>query len=100
MSGISDHDAILMELDMRPVTHKQPPRQMTLYKNARWDGIKEDCSRNLKIINLLALEKCNINTLWTTLKNNLLEIIKDQHSSHKSQIKRLTLDNNQNQETN
>jgi len=82
MPGISDHDAVLMELDMRPVTHKQLPRQIPLYKNARWDGMEVDMTRTLESIKLLALEKKSINTLWTTFKNNLLQSIKT-HIPHK-----------------
>ena len=42
--GISDHDAVYAEIDIKPVRHKQTPRKISLYKKASWDSMKTDMS--------------------------------------------------------
>lgn len=39
--GISDHDVVFVEFDLRPVKYKQKPRPIPLYKRANWDGIPD-----------------------------------------------------------
>ena len=34
--GISDHDCPVVELDLTPVRYKQKPREIPLYKRAKW----------------------------------------------------------------
>ena len=45
MPGISDHDIVFAEFDLRPVKHSQKPRQIPLYKKAKWDLIREDMAQ-------------------------------------------------------
>ena len=40
--GISDHDCPVVELDLTLVRYKQKPREIPLYKRAKWDNISED----------------------------------------------------------
>ena len=39
--GVSDHDAVLMRLNMKPLRNKQTPRKIPLYKKADCEGLKK-----------------------------------------------------------
>ena len=39
--GVSDHDAVLTEINIKPLRNKQTPRKIPLYKNADWEGLKK-----------------------------------------------------------
>ncbi len=50
--GISDHDIPLVEIDVKPIKRRQPPKQIPLYRKAQWDKIKEELEEvNEKISN-------------------------------------------------
>ena len=38
MPGVSDHDAVLTEINIKPLRNKQTPRKIPLYKQADWEG--------------------------------------------------------------
>ena len=40
--GISDHDVIVTDTDMKPIYKNQKPRKIYLYKKANLDATKED----------------------------------------------------------
>ena len=42
LPGVSDHDIVFTELDMRPVKQKQKPRKIPIYRKAEWEPMKED----------------------------------------------------------
>ena len=42
LPGVSNHNIVFAELDLRPVKYKQKPRQIPLYKRANWDLIRVD----------------------------------------------------------
>ena len=39
--GVSDHDAVLTEINIKPLRNKQTPRKIPFYKKADWEGLKE-----------------------------------------------------------
>ena len=41
ISGLSDHDLVLAEVNSRPELSKQVPRDIPLYKKADWDLLKQ-----------------------------------------------------------
>ena len=80
--GISDHDTVHTELDMRPATKFQKPRKIILYKRADWDGLAFDFdSLGVKI-----KEQYNrgdeVSALWETFKDGLNSNI-EKHIPHK-----------------
>lgn len=50
----SSHDAVFTEIDVSPVTHKQVPRNIPLYKQARWDSMRSDSQELDKDIRQMA----------------------------------------------
>ena len=44
--GLSDHDIVLIQVNVKPEVLKQVPRNIHLYKKADWDQLKQsmrDC---------------------------------------------------------
>ncbi len=62
--GISDHDAVYAEIDIKPVRHKQNPRKIPLYKKARWDSMKTDMSILLTTIQHKVVVGTDVTQLW------------------------------------
>jgi len=81
--GISDHEAVFMELDTRPVSHKQQPRLIPLYKNARWDSMREDIKDLYTRISSMVDSGSDIDTIWSTFSSNLKSSIRS-HIPHKA----------------
>ncbi|XP_021351587.1 uncharacterized protein LOC110449208 [Mizuhopecten yessoensis] len=70
--GISDHDMVTIDEDIKPVYHKKMPRKVLMYKNVDWKAVKEDAT-NLsdKITN----SSDSVEENWTEFKNGLNSII-------------------------
>jgi len=81
--GISDHDIVYSELDINPVTHKQLPRKIPLYKKARWDSIGKEMDELHCNISRMAVNKETVETLWETFITTLQKSIKT-HIPHKT----------------
>ena len=39
LPGLADHEAVLIEGDISPITNKQRPRRIPLFRKADWDGL-------------------------------------------------------------
>ena len=77
LPGISDHDVVFAEVDMRPIRCQQKPRSIPLYKRAKWDKIRDD----LKTLTNEMKEKyvsCepNVNQMWELFRDTVTESIK------------------------
>ena len=81
--GISDHDAVYTELDMSPVTYRQLPRKIPLYKKARWESMKEDMVELERNIQQMANNGEHIEALWEKFSTVLQQSI-DNHIPHKN----------------
>ena len=102
MPGISDHDIVFAELDLRPVKHSQKPRQIPLYKKAKWDLIREDMAQLRDSISTMYDARAeNVNDMWITFRDTLQANIathiphkqtesKDKHPWIGPELKRLT----------
>jgi exonuclease III len=60
--GISDHDIVYAELDIKPITKKQIPRKIPLYNRARWDSLKADMRTTFD--KLIELKDQTVDNLW------------------------------------
>ena len=78
--GISDHDAVYIEMNIDPKKNKQKQRNIPLYKKANWNGLKADMAKTVDEID--KDNKCDVERLWLTFKNALEKGIKD-HIPHK-----------------
>ncbi|MEW8547734.1 MAG: endonuclease/exonuclease/phosphatase family protein, partial [Candidatus Thiodiazotropha sp.] len=79
--GISDHDAVFTELDMRPVRYKQKPRQIPLYRKANWELIRKDMA-SLKDTIHSKQESTSVDDLWILFRDTLQASIRS-HIPHR-----------------
>ena len=77
--GISDHDAVYIEMNIDPKKNKQKQRNIPLYKKANWNGLKADMAKTVDEID--KDNKCNVERLWLTFKKCLRKGNKRPHSS-------------------
>ena len=70
--GVSDHDIIFTELDMRPVKQKQKPRRVPIYRKADWEPMKEDMrSLHNDMEVLYNSETKGVNEMWEIFRDTL-----------------------------
>ena len=68
LPGLSEHDAVYIDVNIRPQIDKQKPRKVHLYNKAHWDQFKshmKDFHTNFTS----NLEGKSVNQLWTDLKD-------------------------------
>ena len=44
-SGMSDHEAVVFNINIRPITHNKKPHKVYKYGSADWDNMKSDCTK-------------------------------------------------------
>ena len=83
---ISDHDAVLSEVYIKPQVSKQKPRLMFMYKKTDWEGLESHMHLFQKSF-LASHEGKSINLLWYSGKNSReLYILKLSSMSHNIQL--------------
>ena len=61
--GIADHDAPIVELDIKPVRVTKKPRNVPLYRSAKWEDFQQYITDNCSDI-LSAPDDADVNQLW------------------------------------
>ena len=79
--GISDHDAVSLEVQVRPQRSKQPPRQVPLWDKADWIGFGSELENMW--LTLGNKNDLSVNELWEWLKSTI-SAIKDRFIPHKT----------------
>ena len=62
--GVSDHDAFLTEIKIKPLRNKQTPRKIPLYKKADWEGLKKHISEFGRSLQSNFNFSTPVNQLW------------------------------------
>ena len=81
--GLSDHDIVFSEIDTKPLSRKQKPRQIPLYRKANWETMKEKITETHKKIQELEANGGTVGELWLLFKTRLSQSVMD-HIPHKS----------------
>ena len=81
LPGISDHDAVFAEIDIRPKRYGQAKRKIPLYKKADWEGIVSQIITTNQYIREHA-DSESTNSLWNKFKSDLHTAI-EKHVPHK-----------------
>jgi hypothetical protein len=70
--GISDHDMVVIDTEIKPTYIKKKPRKIYKYNKADWETIKKDClelSEEIQTMTHTGPHK--IEDLWTLFKNRI-----------------------------
>ena len=83
LPGVSDHDIVFAEFDLRPIKYSQKPRQIPLYKRANWDLIRSDMALLKDSITIMYdSDAVNVNDMWTKFRDTL-QTSAAKHTPHK-----------------
>ena len=69
--GISDHDIVVTDADIKPIYTRQKPRKVYKWKQANWDNIKKDCEKLSNRVCEEAKGNADIEKLWNTFKDSI-----------------------------
>ena len=72
--GLSDHDAICSDINIKPKYNKQPRREILLFNKANWEKIKTEIKT--KCDNIIK-EKLNVEGKWEAFKAAINEVLGD-----------------------
>ncbi len=74
LPGISDHDAIIADSDIKPAHNKKNPRNIPVFSKADWTSMK--CETNIFSADFLASYKNqSVDCNWTSIKAFINEIM-------------------------
>ena len=74
--GKADHDIVYIEINARPNRQNTPHRNVFIFRNANWDGIKSKLSTLLNNMQS-STEQTSVNTQWTIFKTTLLNSMQE-----------------------
>ena len=73
--GISDHEAVHIEVSIHPIKNRQKPRTILLYKKANWDGLRAHMNNVTKLI-VENFDDLSVEEAWQEFKQALESGIK------------------------
>ena len=80
LPGISDHDAVFAEIDIRPKRYGQAKRKIPLYKKADWEGIASQINTS-DLIYTTIIEKSPFNEMNHTYMRRIPgEFVLEKHT--------------------
>ena len=69
--GVSDHEIVYTEIDIVPTRQQQKPRQIPLYRKAKWDNVISDVKAIYnEIMNMKNIGE-SVNSMWIYFQTNL-----------------------------
>ena len=69
--GVSDHDTVLTEINIKPLRNRQTPRKIPLYTKANWEGLKNHILEFGKSLHQTFDISTPINQLWENTTSEL-----------------------------
>ena len=66
--GISDHDIVVTDVDVKPVYSSQNPKKVYKWNKANWDNIKSDCEMLSNQVSEQVKNDTDIENLWNIFK--------------------------------
>ena len=71
IQGVSDHDAVLTEINIKLLRNRQTPRKIPVYKKANWEGLKNHILEFGKRLHQTFDISTPINQLWENITSEL-----------------------------
>ena len=75
--GIADHDTLVIDSDIKAQTTKKSPRKIYLWKDADWDGIRQD----VKTFGQIYLQECDTRKIeenYSHIENHLKSVMNNE----------------------
>ena len=74
--GMSDHDLVINELDLKMKPPKKKPRKIFLFKRADGETLRDNISNNLEVLGHIECESASkLDDLWIKLKSTILDAV-------------------------
>jgi hypothetical protein len=73
--GVSDHDIVFTEVNILPVKHYQKPRTIPLYREAKWNNVKQDLHNIHQCITKMDEQNQSVESMWNIFQTKLQESI-------------------------
>ena len=72
---MSDHEAVLFNLNIKPTKINKPPHKVHLYKSANWDGLKQATGKMVCDYFERNPNNLDIDTNWKYFKTTFIELM-------------------------
>ena len=76
VTGMSDHEAILFDIDMNPTKKNKPPHKVYNYKSANWESLKSNCTELTKHYFDRNPENLDVNSNWDFFRQNYTKLMR------------------------
>ena len=72
---MSDHEAILFDIDMNPTRKKQPPHIVYDYKSANWESLNSNCTELTKYYFDRNPDNLDLNSNWDFFRQSYTKLM-------------------------
>ena len=87
VAGMSDHEAILFDINMNPTRNNKPPHKVYSYRSADWESLKSNCTELTKHYFDRNPDNLDVNSNWDFFFKQLRkEVTKEVANSYSSYI--------------
>ena len=76
--GISDHDMVVTDVDLKPQHVRQKPRKYRQFARANWESLRTDLDKTSEEVNASYSAGRDVHTLWGHFKTSLISAV-DKH---------------------
>ena len=75
VTGMSDHEAILFDIDMNPTRKNKPPHKVYNYRSAKWESLKSNCAELTKHYFDRNPGNLDVNSNWDFFRQNYTKLM-------------------------
>ena len=74
VTGMSDHEPILFDINMNPTRKNKPPHKVYNYRSANWESIKSNCTELTKHYLDRNPDNLDVNSNWDFFRQNYTKL--------------------------
>ena len=75
VAGMSDHEAILFDINMNPTRNNKPPHKVYSYRSADWESLKSNCTELTKHYFDRNPDNLDVNSNWDFFHQNYTKLM-------------------------
>ena len=87
VAGMSDHEAILFDINMNPTRNNKPPHKVFSYRSADWESLKSNCTELTKHYFDRNPDNLDVNSNWDFFHQNYTKLMSQSIPSHMTKQK-------------